>query len=72
MNLDQQSLSNEEQFLKKLEHRRKLAKLPIEEKLKKLVKLQSLAYTIGTQQGRAPRKPWGLAKQTRKINTDQP
>ncbi len=54
-------LTTEGQFRHKAERRRELAKLPIEEKLKRLVKLQAIAYTIGQQVGRQPRKPWGVS-----------
>lgn len=61
----------EEQFLKKKERRRQLAQLPIEEKLKKLVKLQSMAYAVGRDRGRNARKPWGFTKQLGKQEADQ-
>ena len=52
----------EGQFRQKAEHRRCLAGLSFEEKLKRLVKLQAIAYTIGRQVGRKPRKPWGVKR----------
>jgi len=36
-----------------------VAKLPIEERLKRLVKLQKVAYSVGFQVGRGKRRPWG-------------
>jgi len=60
MSADSLIITTKEQFRQKAERRRDLAKLPIEEKLKKLVKLQAIAFTIGRQAGREPRKPWGM------------
>jgi hypothetical protein len=64
MNTDRLISTSEEQFLKKASRRRELAKLPIEEKLKRLVKLQGVAYTIGRQAGRQTRRPWGTKVRT--------
>jgi hypothetical protein len=47
------------------------AQLPIEEKLKKLVKLQSMAYAVGRDRDRNARKPWGFTKQVGKQEADQ-
>lgn len=62
MSADPLDTPNQDQFRKKAERRRALAKLSIEEKLKRLVQLQRVAYTIGLQSGRKPRKPWGTTK----------
>ncbi|MBA3993623.1 MAG: hypothetical protein C0469_08855 [Cyanobacteria bacterium DS2.3.42] len=62
MNSDEQKDFSGEQLRKKAERRRELANLPIEEKLKRLVKLQKVAYSVGMQAGRHPRKPWGTQK----------
>ena len=59
MNENRLTIDNQDQFRKKAERRRELAALPIEEKLKRLVKLQCIAYSIGKQSGRPARAPWG-------------
>lgn len=59
MSNDRLILTVERQFQQKAEHRRELAQLPFEEKLKRLVKLQARAYVIGSQAGRKPYSPWG-------------
>lgn len=59
MNQDRLIISNQEQFRQKAERRRELARLPVEEKLKRLIKLQAIAYNVGRQAGRQPRHPWG-------------
>lgn len=61
MNSDEQKKLSAEQLRKKAERRRELAKLPIEEKLQRLVKLQKVAYSVGVQTGRRTRRPWGGA-----------
>lgn len=71
MNPNETNSAIDEQFLKKKERRRQLAQLPIEEKLKKLVKLQSMAYAVGRDRGRNARKPWGFTKQAGKQEADQ-
>jgi hypothetical protein len=50
--------SMDEVFRKKAARRRVLASLPMEEKLRMLVKMQQRAYVIGCAAGREPRKPW--------------
>ncbi|HEY9787852.1 MAG TPA: hypothetical protein V6D17_20865 [Candidatus Obscuribacterales bacterium] len=59
MSTDPFITSNDDQFRKKASRRRDLAKLPIEEKLRRLVKLQAVAYTIGQRAGRDCHPPWG-------------
>ena len=59
MSTDSMPMSKEELFRRKALRRRDLAALPIEEKLKRVVKLQYMAAAIGKQAGRAYRIPWG-------------
>lgn len=44
----------------KKQWRKEQAALPIEEKVKILIKLQHIAYQIAQQVGRPCRKPWGM------------
>ncbi|MBA3856000.1 MAG: hypothetical protein C0507_03730 [Cyanobacteria bacterium PR.3.49] len=62
MSINDEPITSDNQFLKKAEHRRFLANLPIEEKLRRLVKLQGIAYAIGKSAGRTVRAPWGKQK----------
>lgn len=48
------------QFKQKSQRRKDLANLSIEKKLKRLIILQKIAYTIGKVVGRKCRKPWGM------------
>lgn len=59
VNADEKILFTGEQLRKKAERRKELAKLPFEEKLKRLVKLQKVAYSVSSQVGRKKRRPWG-------------
>jgi len=52
--------SEQKSFQSKAQRRRDLAALPIEEKLKVVIKLQGLVSSVGRQAGRAYRKPWEI------------
>lgn len=60
MNSDDHYVSIDELFARKLERRRQLADLPIEEKVAIVVKLQQVAHRIAKQTGRPCREPWVL------------
>jgi hypothetical protein len=60
MNIDPKLVSSEELFARKELRRRDLAALPIEEKIKMLVKLQHMANAVRHQSGRKYRKPWDV------------
>jgi hypothetical protein len=60
MNTNHTNVSKEELFAWKQSHRHDLAKLPIEEKIKVLIKLQHLASKVKTQSGRKYRNPWDV------------
>ncbi len=47
-------------FCGKEDHRRKLAALPIEAKVRIIVQLQEIAAEIARSTGRTPREPWKL------------
>ncbi len=64
MNTNNVPASQQEVFRQKALRRRDLAALPIEEKLVRLIRLQKIAYTIGRQVGREPRRPWSVKVQT--------
>lgn len=51
-------VSKEELFRRKESRRSRLATLPIEEKIKILIKLQHTASKVGSKAGRGYRKPW--------------
>jgi len=53
-------VSKEELFRWKELRRRDLATLPIEEKIKIVIKLQHMANKIRRQTGRESRKPWDV------------
>jgi hypothetical protein len=57
---DEHLISIDEQFERKAAQRRELARLPIEEKLRRLVRPQKRAYAIGLAAGRQPKKPWTI------------
>lgn len=46
-------------FARKAARRRSQASLPIEQKLKRLVKLQEMAFLAAKKAGRPAKKPWG-------------
>lgn len=51
----------EEIFKAKEELRKKQAQLPIEEKIKNMVRLQHIAYNAAISMGRTPtKKPWPM------------
>lgn len=60
MNMKYVPVSQESAYRQKAARRRELASLPIESKLKRLVKLQQVAYTIARQVGRESRRPWTI------------
>lgn len=60
MSINHKAVSKEELFVHKESRRRDLAALPIEEKIKILVKLQHMANAVGCQAGRDYRKPWDV------------
>jgi hypothetical protein len=64
MNMKHVPASQEEVYRQKAARRRELASLPIEEKLKRLVRLQQIAYTVARQVGRECRRPWTIKSQT--------
>ncbi len=47
-------------FRGKEDHRRTLAALPIEDKVRIIVQLQEIAAEIARAAGRTPREPWRL------------
>jgi hypothetical protein len=64
MNINPKVVSKEELFRGKESRRRDLAALPIEEKIKILIKLQHIASAVGRQAGREYRKPWHVKVST--------
>lgn len=50
----------EDQFKNDKKWRESRANLPIEEKIKILVRLQRIAFTLAKQNGRACREPWSI------------
>jgi hypothetical protein len=58
MNINPVLVSKEELFARKESHRFELAALPIEEKIRVLIKLQHMASKVKSQTGRGYRKPW--------------
>lgn len=47
-----------EQYAKKAARRKAVALLPIEEKLRRLIKLQARTYATAIRNGRKARRPW--------------
>jgi hypothetical protein len=60
MSTNPRAVSKEELFRAKESRRRDLAALPIEEKIKILIKIQHLASSVARQTGRKYRKPWDV------------
>ncbi|MBP7860919.1 hypothetical protein KA183_04495 [bacterium] len=50
--------STEQIFQDKLSRRREIAQLPVEEKYRMLIKLQSMVAAVDVQAGRERKRPW--------------
>jgi hypothetical protein len=62
MSTNSMAVSKEELFRWKRSRRHDLANLPIEEKIKVLIKLQHIASKVGRQAGRNYGRPWDVQR----------
>ena len=60
MTADDEGTSIDQIFQEKLSRRREIAKLPVEEKYRMLIKLQHIVATVDLKAGRKPRRPWDV------------
>ena len=60
MNEFQKEISEREIFSQKASRRKRIASLPIEEKIEILVKLQQMAFEVAKAQGRESKRPWNI------------
>lgn len=62
-----QAISADEMFRRKAEYRCELAKLPIEEKLRRMVVMQAVNCSIKRATGRPYSLPWGTKEKAPKT-----
>lgn len=58
MTADNEGTSIDQIFQEKLSRRREMAQLPVEEKYRMLIKLQSMVAAVDVQAGRERKRPW--------------
>lgn len=60
MTANEDGRSTDQIFRDKSARRREIAKLPVEEKYRMLIKLQHMVVAVDVKAGRKPRRPWDV------------